>query len=143
MVFGLWSSGHCLAPGLPGHCLLQQCMQRCLPGLDMVAGQSCECSFIVQSVVFGHSTKTWFKFQNDWSKSVPETVPERKPEPETTSFGTHEKLGKNCVFWVWKTEKCLALLVFSETALKQQKIIASLALTCAWAALFFLCLDKH
>ena len=95
MVFGLWSSGHCLAPGLPGHCLLQQCMQRCLPGLDMVAGQSCECSFIVQSVVFGHSTKTWFKFQNDWSKSVPETVPERKPEPETTHSGTHS--GDKCV----------------------------------------------
>ena len=98
---------------------------------------------VVRSVVFGHSTKTWFKFQNDWSKSVPETVPERKPEPETTSFGTLEKRGKNLVR---KTEKCLPFLVFSETALKQQKmwqIVASLALACVWVFLFFLCLGEH
>ena len=94
--------------------------------------------------LFGtNSQGFWSLVQKNGTRSVPQTVPERKGVPETTSFGTHEKLGKNCVFWVWKTEKCLALLVFSETALKQQKIIASLALTCAWAALFFLCLDKH
>ena len=55
------------------------CMQRCLPGLEMVPRQSCEWSF--SSKVSGLGLGSWFKFQNDWSKSVPETVPERKPEP--------------------------------------------------------------
>ena len=32
------------------------------------------------------------------SKSVPETVPERKGEPQTTSSGTGSKLWKNCNF---------------------------------------------
>ena len=64
------------------------CMQRCLPGLEMVPRQSCEWSFNSKVSGLGLGLGSWFKFQNDWSKSVPETVPERKPEPETTSFGT-------------------------------------------------------
>ena len=143
MVFGLWSSGHCLAPGLPGHCLLQQCMQRCLPGLDMVAGQSCECSFIVQSVVFGHSTKTWFKFQNDWSKSVPETVPERKPEPETTSFGTFEKLWKNCVFWFGKLKNVYLFWYSLKQLSNNQKSLLHWHSPVPGPSCFFLRLDKH
>ena len=67
--------------------------------------------------------------------------PFRKESPN--QFRNTRKTVEKLRFLVWKTEKCLALLVFSETALKQQKIIASLALTCAWAVLFFLCLDKH
>ena len=75
---------------------------------------------VVWSLVIGQSTKTWLKLQNKWSKSVPETVPERKPEPETTSFGTHQKLGKNCIFWFGKLKNVNLFLIFSETAPKQQ-----------------------
>ena len=53
--------------------------------------------------LFGtNSQGFWSLVQKNGTKSVPQTVPERKGVPETTSFGTHEKLGKNCVFWFGK-----------------------------------------
>ena len=47
--------------------------------------------------------------------------PFRKESPN--QFRNTRKTGEKLRFLVWKTEKCLALLVFSETALKQQKIM--------------------
>ena len=57
--------------------------------------------------------------QKNGAKRVPQTVPERKGVPETT-FGTHQKLGKNCIFWFGKLKNVNLFLIFPETAPKQQ-----------------------
>ena len=56
--------------------------------------------------LFGTNSQGFWSLVHSYgTKSVPQTVPERKGVPETTSFGTHEKLWKNCVFWFGKLKK--------------------------------------
>ena len=92
-VFGLRSSVSPLLPGLPGHCNCSSWCRGACRKLQGFTKSTLDVPIVGQCAVdasFGtNSQGFWSLVQKNGTRSVPQTVPERKGVPETTHSGTH------------------------------------------------------